>query len=225
VRFTPIRHRLILKRCCDRNSEQRSNFNLSEVVYRIGHESFLEALRVGIAAFKDYHATIAQTQLQAKTSVPIADKRMIVTASIIRDLQRMAEMKDTAGIVRLGKCYWRAIGVQSRQAVALDCFAQIFHFALGVNRDLGKAAQLFNHAAGAAHGRAMCNYRNLLEKGRDVPQWTTELVDMSFMGHQIHRNVADDVPEATYGPAQSHMLDNHYSLEPRNGHIVPSSGH
>jgi hypothetical protein len=43
------------------------------------------------------------------------------------------------------------------QAVALDCFAQIFRLALAVNSDLGKVSQQFNKAVDAAHVRAMCH--------------------------------------------------------------------
>jgi hydrogenase maturation factor HypF (carbamoyltransferase family) len=48
-------------------------------------------------------------------------------------------------------------------AEALHCFAQIFRFALSVNRNLGKAAD-------AAHVRLLCHYGNLLEEGRGAPQ-------------------------------------------------------
>jgi TPR repeat protein len=55
-------------------------------------------------------------------------------------------------------------------AEALDCFGQIFRFTLGVNSDLGKAAELPNKVADAVHVRAMCHYGDLIEEGGGVPQ-------------------------------------------------------
>jgi TPR repeat protein len=95
-------------------------------------------------------------------------------------------------------------------AEVLDCFGQIVQFTLGPNGDLGKAAQLFNKAADAAHVRAMCHYGDLLEEGRGVPQdipqavqYLRSAVDMSLTQDHIDRNPADSVPEVTYALCES----------------------
>jgi hypothetical protein len=94
---------LILQQCCDTNPERRPNFN--EIVYMFREEFFLEALEVGTRAFKRCQATVALTQLRPKTPGQLAEKRKVVPARIIGCFQRMAQMDNTAGIVRLGKCY------------------------------------------------------------------------------------------------------------------------
>jgi hypothetical protein len=63
---------LVFKRCCGANSQQCANF--SEVVHMFCDESFLEALDFHIDAFKEDQATAGATQLQAMTSVRLAQK-------------------------------------------------------------------------------------------------------------------------------------------------------
>jgi acid stress-induced BolA-like protein IbaG/YrbA len=106
---------LIIDRCCGTNPEQCPNFNLDEIVYMFRDQSFLEALEVDIGAVKHYQATVVSTQLQAKRQVQLAERRKVVPVSVIGHVQRTAEMADTVGIIWLGKCYWRGIGIRRRE--------------------------------------------------------------------------------------------------------------
>jgi hypothetical protein len=96
---------LIFGLCCDTNPEQRPNFNFNEIVYMFREESFLDALEIKIGAFRDHQATIAPTQLQAKAPLQLAENQKVVPASVIGYFQRMAEMDNSAKVVRLGKRY------------------------------------------------------------------------------------------------------------------------
>jgi hypothetical protein len=104
---------LIFERYCDTNPEHHHNVN--EIGYMIREESFPEALEVDIGAFKESHETVGPTHLQAKAWAQAPEKRKAVPADIIGYFQCMAEMDDTAGIIRLGKCYLGGIGAQRRQ--------------------------------------------------------------------------------------------------------------
>jgi hypothetical protein len=135
---------LILERRCDTNPERRPNFNFhfafSEIVYVFREEAFLEALEVGIGAFKVCPVTVAPTKLQAKTPMQLAEKRKVLPAasSVTSCLwwrwttpQELCGSASATGDVS-------AFGVprEHRQAMALNCFTQIFRSALGVNAPL-----------------------------------------------------------------------------------------
>jgi hypothetical protein len=109
----------MVKLCCHANRGQCPNFNFNEIVHMFGEESFLEALKIDIGAFKDYQVTVVPTQLQAKDTGAARGKRNLVPAGITGHFERMAEMDDTAGSVWLRRCPWRGIGFRRRDETAL----------------------------------------------------------------------------------------------------------
>jgi hypothetical protein len=63
-----------------------------ETVSMFRYESFLEALEVDVRAILDYQATVAPTQLQAKTPGQPAENLNVVPTGIIGHFQCMAEI-------------------------------------------------------------------------------------------------------------------------------------
>jgi TPR repeat protein len=113
------------------------------------------------------------------------EKREGAPEEAVRYYQRAADQNYPEGLVALGQCLRRGVGIEKdeKQAVALferasaqNCpdghyrLAECLRYGRGCHRNLVEAARLLKLAADAGHGRAANDYGFFLERGVGVAQ-------------------------------------------------------